>query len=107
MGPQTPAISPGACGRSLLREKLVHVLERLELERVAERIQEEHGRLLARQPAEANVRLDDEAGADCRKLVGKPLPIILGEDHAEVAHRDLVAVNEAYRVAHGLALDLV
>ena len=48
------------------REEQVDVAERLELERVAERIEEEHRRLLARQTPEAHVGLDDELRAGTR-----------------------------------------
>src|SRR5690606_42072265 len=47
----------------LLGEEGIHVLERFEFQRVARRIEEEHGGLLAHFALEADVGLDDELGA--------------------------------------------
>jgi hypothetical protein len=60
----------------------VDVAERLELERIAERIEEEHRRLLARQPAEADVRLDDEFRSAGLEPGRERFPLRQVQDHS-------------------------
>src|SRR5712691_6499536 len=77
----------------LLREQPADVLECLELECVAARVEEEHRRLLADLTLEAHVRLDDEAHARGLQLDGEPLPLTHRQDRTEVAHGDVVSVD--------------
>src|SRR6185312_14958728 len=85
---------------SLRREQLVDVLEGLELERVVERVEQEHRRLLADLSLESHVRLDDEAHARRLQTVGQAVPFVDFQDHAEMPHRHLVAVDQAGRHFH-------
>jgi hypothetical protein len=55
---------------SLLRKQRRHIRKRLEFQRIARRVEEEHGRLLAHFALEAHVRLDDEIG--CRPPAACP-----------------------------------
>ncbi|WP_456303100.1 hypothetical protein [Streptomyces mirabilis] len=75
-----------------LRRELVHrvVGERLELEGVARRIEEEHRPLLTGPALEAHVRLDDELGARLAQAVGELPELGDRQDQAEVRQRDVV-----------------
>jgi hypothetical protein len=68
-------------------EDLSHVGERLELEGVAEGVEEEHRRLLADLAREADVGLDHEARSCVQQASCQALPIRHRQDRAEVAHR--------------------
>ena len=50
---------------------------------------------------QSDVGLDHEAGAALLQAFGQDVPVVPGEDHAEVRHRHVVAVH---RVAAGVAL---
>src|SRR5665213_4528795 len=94
-------------GGGLAREELVDVSERLELERVAERVEQEHRRLLARFALEAHIGLDDEARLCGLEPGGERMPRRHVEHRAEMADRNVLAVDEARGVAHRAAVDLV
>ena len=53
------------------------------------------------------MRLDHEFGTRGLKLGGEALPLRHRQDHAEVPHRDLIAVDQARRVAHRARRHLV
>ena len=90
------------------REQLFDVRERLELERVAEWIEEEHRRLLARLAPEADVRLDDEFASRGTEAARQDRPTSRSrQDHAEMPHRNVIAVDQARRVGHLRRRDLV
>lgn len=76
----------------LLRKQRSDVRKRLDLERIARRVQKEHGRLFTDFALEAHMRLDDEFHARRREFVRCSLPLIHGQHHAEVPDRDCVAV---------------
>ena len=75
-----------------LGEQLAHVLERLELQRVAARVQQEHGCLLARLALEADCRFHREVRARCDEPVRQILPVLHLKQHAEM--RDGHVVRE-------------
>src|SRR6185312_5266116 len=104
-------LSSNAVGRDVTagsgREQRVDVREGLELERIAERIEQEHRRLLARLVLEAHVRLDDEAHAAVRELSRERFPRRHVEHRAEVPYRHVLAVDQARRVNPGARVDLV
>src|SRR5690606_22309133 len=74
-------------------EQLRRIPERLELERVARRIVEEHRRLLADQALEADPRLDHETRTGCPQAPCERMPRFPIEHHAEMRHRYIVAVD--------------
>jgi hypothetical protein len=76
-------------------EQLADVGEGLEFERIARRVEKKHCRLFARLALEADVGLDDEAHASCDQFLGQPLPFRHRQHGAEMAHRDLVAIDVA------------
>src|SRR5512147_2388790 len=100
--PAAPA-PPGVSGR----EEAIHVGERLEFERVAERVEEEHRRLLAWLAAEAHVGLDHETDAGGAEPLRERLPGREVDDDAEMPDRHVLAVDEARRVGHVLRSHLV
>src|SRR4051812_32730664 len=88
--------------RRLPGEQLRVVPKRLELERVARRIEEEHRRLLADFAFEAHVRLDDELRAGERQALREAFPLQHRQHHAEMPDRHGIAVHRAR--GHGTAL---
>ena len=80
---------------ALLRKQRIHILKRLKFNRVAGRVEEEHGGLFAGFAFEADVRLDDEFGAGGLQAVGELVPLLHAEHNAEVAARDVVTVDVA------------
>src|SRR5688572_8809417 len=76
----------------LLREQPRRVLERLELERVAGRIVEEHRRLLAHLAREADARFDLETGPRATEFLGENVPGMPLEHHAEMRHGHVVSI---------------
>src|SRR5262245_7003012 len=75
------------------RKQLRRVLERLELERVAGRVVEEHRRLLADLAGEADAGLDLKARAGGAQSRRKRFPRVPFEDHAEVRHGHVLTVD--------------
>src|SRR4029453_14899850 len=96
----------GSYGRSF-GEQAVHVGEGFELQRVAERIEEEHRRLLPRLALEARVRLDDEFRAGCAEAGGGGGPWREIGDDAEMAYGNVMTIDQARRVGHAARGDLV
>ncbi len=82
-----------ASAGGLAGEQLVDVAERLELERIAGGVEQEHRRLLARLAGEADVRCDLEGAARRRQPVAQRLPRVPAEDEAEVRHRHGVTID--------------
>src|SRR5471030_184418 len=76
----------------LLRKQRSDVRKRLDFERIARRVQEEHGRLFANFTLEAHMRLDDEFHPGRGEFVRCRLPLIHRQHHAEVPDRDGIAV---------------
>ena len=68
-------------------------MEGLELQRIARRIEEKEGRLLAGKAFKANIRLDNERNFFLRQAIGKFLPIFHGQDCTEMTHRHLIAID--------------
>src|SRR5690349_3102456 len=85
----------------LFGEYLAHVAKRLEFQRIARRIEEEHGGLFTGLALEADMRLDDEAYAGGLETVGQRLPLVHGQDGAEMAHRHVVAIHRIARAGAG------
>jgi uncharacterized protein with PQ loop repeat len=85
---QTPRSAPPS-----RREDLGVVGERLELQGVAGRVEQEHRPLLAGLPLETHVGLDDERGAGRAQPLGEFVEARDRQDQAEVRHRDVVAVD--------------
>src|SRR6185437_6489026 len=81
----------------LLREQTSAVRERLELQRIAGRVEQEHRGLFAGLAPEAHVRFDHETGAGFAQPFGERVPRVHVEHHAEVAHRHVVAVDVVRR----------
>ena len=77
----------------LLREQILNMLKRFELDGVARRVEEEHSRLFARFAFEADVRFDDEFGIGGGETRGELVPLLHGEHNAEVTARNIVAVD--------------
>ena len=69
------------------------ILERLELQRIAGWVEEEHGGLLAGLAAEANVRLDDELDTLREDALGEYFPVGHLENDSAVGDRYPVAVD--------------
>src|SRR5471032_3228767 len=76
----------------LLRKQRSDVRKRLDLERIARRVQEKHGRLFADFALEAHMRFNDEFHAGRREFVRCRLPLIHRQHHAEVPDRDCIAI---------------
>ena len=77
----------------MFREQVRRVAHRLDLERIAGRVEEEHRRLLAGLAGESDIGLDDELGAGGAQAPGQPLPFFHREHRAEMRDRDVVAVD--------------
>ena len=77
----------------LLREQILNMFKRLELNRVARWVKEEHSGLLARFAFEADMRFDDEFGFGGGEARGEVVPLLHREHDAEVAAGDVVAVD--------------
>ena len=86
---------PTHLASSLLRKQRVHILKRLKFNRVAGRVEEEHGGLFAGFAFEADVWFDDELRAGGLQALGEFVPLLHAEHDAEVAAGDVVAVNVA------------
>ena len=69
------------------------IMESLELQCVAGRIEKKERRLFSRQSFETNAGFDDEGGFSFRQPVGKCLPILHGKNCTEMTHRHLIAIN--------------
>ena len=67
--------------------------ERLELERVAGGVEQEHRPLLARLAREAHVRLDDERDVGSSQPLGERVEVGHRQDQPEVGDRHVVAVD--------------
>ena len=83
----------GGPGVLLFREGLRWIPERLELERVARRVAEKHGGLLADLPDEADPRLDDERYSRGAQTIRQRVPGLPREDDPEVPDRDRVPIH--------------
>ena len=79
--------------RGLLREDPVQVAKGLEFQGVAGGVQEEHGRLFPDLAGETNTRLDDKRGLRLAEPICQLVPVIPGEDHAEVTDGNGLAVD--------------
>jgi hypothetical protein len=77
----------------LHRKHHVEVRERLEFERVAARVQEEHGGLLAGFTLEANIRFNHELRARRLQFFRQRCPLRHGQECAEMAHGDAVSID--------------
>src|SRR5690606_31716290 len=89
-----PAL-PGPDMDVLLGEQGVEILEGLELQRIARRVEEEHGGLLARFALEAHIGFDHEPGAGVLQLLGQRFPDGHLEDRAKMAYRHIVIIDTA------------
>src|SRR5690348_4189029 len=76
----------GGVTRSL-REQLAPVRERLELQRVAGRVEQEHRGLFAGLALEAHVRFDHEARAGGAQFLRQRVPLVHVQHQAEVPDR--------------------
>eukprot|EP00515_Schizochytrium_aggregatum_P017626 CAMPEP_0202101564 /NCGR_PEP_ID=MMETSP0965-20130614/3808_1 /ASSEMBLY_ACC=CAM_ASM_000507 /TAXON_ID=4773 /ORGANISM="Schizochytrium aggregatum, Strain ATCC28209" /LENGTH=307 /DNA_ID=CAMNT_0048670283 /DNA_START=384 /DNA_END=1306 /DNA_ORIENTATION=- len=83
----------GSVMNFVAREEILRVLHRLELERVAGRVLEEHGPLLTWKALEAQVRLDHELGVDLLEAGCEFVELGLGQHDAKVRHGHLVRVH--------------
>src|SRR5215211_5749503 len=90
--------SPLSDSSALPGEDARGVGERLELQRVAARVEEEHRGLLARLTFEAYVGLDDEPHAGAAHAPGQLFELRGREDDAEVRHGDVAAVHGVRRL---------
>ncbi len=86
-------------GRLVLREQLGRVGHRLEFERVAGRIEEEHRRLLARLTLEPHRRRNHEIDSRCSQSGGELLPLTHRQHQPEMRHRHIFAVDRIGRAA--------
>src|SRR5712671_5889981 len=93
--------SLGLASHSGGEQPIGDVLERLELERVAGRIEQEHRRLFARPAAKSNRRLDHELDAVTAKAIRKRAPIVELEHDAVVRYRHALPVD---RIVEGVDL---
>src|SRR3954447_18604394 len=75
------------------REDLRLVGERLELQRVAGRVVEEHRPLLADTSGKADIRLDDERRTGGTQALRELMELVDLEDETEVRYRHVVAVD--------------
>src|SRR3954466_10840342 len=75
------------------REDLRLVGERLELQRVAGRVVEEHRPLFAHTSGEAHIRLDHEGRTGATEAVGEFMELVDLQDEPEVRHRHVVPVD--------------
>ncbi len=82
-----------------LREKLCGVGHRLELERIAGGVEQEHRRLLAGLTCEANRGGDHELGSRALQPLGERAPFVHRQDQPEMRHRHRVAVDRVDRAA--------
>src|SRR5262245_48052035 len=89
----TAARFGGLMTRALLREDVLGVLERLELERVPAGVAEEHRHLLAGLPLEPDARLDDERHAGGADPIRGLVELVPREDGAEMGHGDREAFH--------------
>src|SRR5690349_12946567 len=80
---------------SSLGKQAVERGKSLELDGVSGRVEEEHGGLFTGLTLEADVGFDDELRARCFQPGRQDIPLAEGQDRAEVANRDVVAVNGA------------
>jgi hypothetical protein len=90
-----PEIQLVTAGSRLLREQLRAVLERLELERVAGGVEQEHRPLFAGFAREPQVRLDHELRARRAEPLGHLMEALDGEHEPEMRHRHPVPVHIA------------
>src|SRR5580692_306565 len=81
----------GVCGR---REQLSKVAKCLELEGIAARVAEEHGRLLSHLALEPRAGLDDELNPEVSEPVGERRPLRRPQHDAAMWHRHAVAVHQ-------------
>ena len=79
--------------RVILREDLRLVLEGLEFEGIAGGVAKEHGRLLAGLAAEADMGFDHEGDTRRPGPVRQRMPVVPGEDEAEMGNRHMVAID--------------
>src|SRR5690606_15069801 len=84
----------------LTREQLRGIAKALELQRVAARILEEHGRLLAHLALEADARFDAEVRARGAQALYQGMPLLPAQHDAEMRHRHVLAIHF---VVHGAA----
>lgn len=78
---------------SLFGEYLGHVLKSLEFQRIAARIQKEHGGLLPDLTLETDMRLNDKFRPGPGQLVRQRLPVGHRQYHPEVAHWNMIPVH--------------
>src|SRR5471030_1055323 len=89
----------GAWGRSeltaarLFGKQLPNVLERLELQGIAAGVEQEHRRLFTHLALEAHIRFDHELRALRTQPFGQGFPVFPAQHHAEMRHRNVVAVH--------------
>ena len=88
-----------AQGRLVLREQVRGVGHRLELERVAGGIEQEHRRLLAGLAFEADGGLDHELDVRSTEAIRKRLPFVHRQHQPEVRHRHVLTVDGIARPA--------
>ena len=79
--------------RFLLGEELAHILEGLEFEGIAARVEQEHGGLLANLSFESNVRFDHKFGTERLEALCQRFPFFPSQDDAEVRNRNVVPVD--------------
>ncbi len=79
--------------RLLVREELSQIRERLEFERIAGGVQEEHGGLFPHLTCEPGVRFDDECDAGGTNTPSQFAPLRRVEHHPEMWYGHIVAVD--------------
>ena len=82
-----------------MREQLIEICERLELQRISSRVEKKHRRLLAHLALKPSVRFDHERHPSRTNALSHLLPRILCEHDTEVRNRHLVAIH---RIASSL-----
>src|ERR1700733_14594611 len=93
-GPRTAISKSRSAGGRLPREQLaLDVAERLELECVASRVEEEHRGLLSHLPLEASVGLDHELDAEAREPFRQRAPLLHLQHHSAMGHRHAVSIH--------------
>src|SRR5690606_30619793 len=96
--PGTVQWAAGARRGFLTREQLRGIAKALELQRVAARVLEEHGGLLAHLALESDARLDAEACARGTQAAYQLMPLLPAQHDAETRHRHVLAIHF---VVHG------
>jgi hypothetical protein len=75
------------------REQLTQLGERLELQGITGRIQEEHRGLLPGLALETSVRFNDEPNARPANTLGQCFPLILGKYDAKMRYGNIMAID--------------